>query len=125
MNDSLQSEYKNYVKYLNKVIENAKIKYDKDLIEKNSGNTRQLCKIINSELGNKGIKDNISEIYDENKEIVKDPTTIANIMNDYYGKMGKEMSDNITAPSNNIIQLPPSNLNSIFLNPKNEMEIKK
>ena len=26
-------------------------------------------------------------------------------MNDYYGKMGKEMSDKITPPSNNFIQL--------------------
>ena len=38
-------------------------------------------------------------------EIVKDPSKIANIMNDYYGKMGKEMSNKITAPSNNFIQL--------------------
>ena len=37
MNESLQTEYKNYVKYLNKVIKDAKIKYEKDLIEKNSG----------------------------------------------------------------------------------------
>ena len=27
-------------------------------------------------------------------------------MNDYYGKMGKDMSDKITATSNNFIQLP-------------------
>ena len=125
-NDRLQSEYKNYVKCLNKVIKDAKIKYEKDTIEKNSYNPRQLWKIINSKLGNKGKKDNnISEIYDEDKEVVKDPTKIANIMNDYYGKMGKEMSDKITATRNNIIQLPPSNLNSIFLNPTNENEIKK
>ena len=39
--------------------------------------------------------------------------------------MGKEMSDKITAPSNKSIQLPPSNANSIFLNPTNEIEIKK
>ena len=127
MNESLQREYKNYVKCLNKVIKDAKIKYEKDLIlEKNSGNPRQLWKIINSKLGNKGKKDNnISEIYDENNEIVKDPSKIAKIMNDYYGKLGKDMSDKITAPSNNFIQLPPSNVNSIFLNPTNEMEVKK
>ena len=46
-------------------------------------------------------------------------------MNDYYGKMRKEMSDKITAPSNNFIQLPPSNVNSIYLNPTNEIEVKK
>ena len=34
MNDSLQREYKNYVKCLNKVIKDVKIKYEKDLIEK-------------------------------------------------------------------------------------------
>ena len=126
MNESLKSEYKKYVTCLNRVIKGAKIKYDKDLINKNSGNPRQLWKIINSKLGNKGKKDNIiSEIYDENKEIVKDPTKIANIMNEYYGKMGKEMSDRITAPSNKTIQLPPSNVKSIFLNPTNEYEINK
>ena len=46
-------------------------------------------------------------------------------MNDYYSEMGKEMSDKITAPSKNFIQLPPSNVNSIFLNPTNEIEVKK
>ena len=45
-------------------------------------------------------------------------------MNNYHGKMGKAMSDKITAPSNNFIQLPPSNVNSNFLNPTNEMEVK-
>ena len=91
-------------------------------------NTRifQLWKIINSKLGNKGKEDNnISEIYDENNEIVKDPSKIAKIMNDYYGKMGKDMSDKSTAPSNNFIELPSSNVNSIFLNSTNEMEVKK
>ena len=34
MNESLQRQYKNYVKCLNKVIKDAKIKYEKDLIEK-------------------------------------------------------------------------------------------
>ena len=46
-------------------------------------------------------------------------------MNDHYGKMGKDMGDIITAPSNNFIRLPPSNVNSIFLNPTNEMEVEK
>ena len=79
MNERLQREYKNYVKCLNKVIKDAKIKYEKDLIEKNSGDPRQLWKIINSKLGNKGKEDNnISEIYDENNEIVKDPSNCNN-----------------------------------------------
>ena len=42
MNHSLQREHKNYVKCMNKVIKDAKIKYEKDLIVKNSGNPRQL-----------------------------------------------------------------------------------
>ena len=70
-------------------------------------------------------ENNISEICDENNEIVKHPSKIPNIMNDYYGKMGKQMSDRITAPSNNFIQLPPSNVNSIFLNPTNEIDVEK
>ena len=126
MNESLQREYKNYDKCMNKVIKDAKIKYEKDLIEKNSGDPRQLWKIINSKLDKKVKKDNnICEIYDENNEIVKDPSKIAKIMNDYYGKMGKDMSDKITGRSKNFIQLPPSNVNSIFLNLTNEMEVKK
>ena len=40
MNNSLQSVYKNHVKCLNKVMKDAKIKYEKDLIEKNSSNPR-------------------------------------------------------------------------------------
>ena len=61
-----------------------KLNMKNDMIEKNSYNPRQLWKIINSKLGNKGKKDNnISEIYDEDKEVVQDSTKIANIMNDY------------------------------------------
>ena len=53
---------------MSKVIKDAKIKYEKDIIEKNSDNPRQLWKIINSKLGNKGkIDNNISEIYDEER----------------------------------------------------------
>ena len=63
------SKYKNYVKFQN----DSNIKCDKDLIRKKSGNPRQLWKIVNSQLGNKSKKDgNISEIYNENKEIIED-----------------------------------------------------
>ena len=39
--------------------------------------------------------------------------------------MGKEMCNKITAPSNKSIKIPPNNLYSIFINPTNEIEIKK
>lgn len=50
-NDRLKNDYKKYTKILNKVITEAKIKFDGEQMEKNQKNPRNLWKIIKTELG--------------------------------------------------------------------------
>ena len=73
-NDILRKEYKNYIKILDKIIKDAKMKYEKNLIQKNSNNPRQLWSIINDTLGakKKGKKNiDITEIKTDKNEIIK------------------------------------------------------
>ena len=52
-NEILRKEYKNYIKILDKIIKDAKMKHDKNLIQKNSNNPRQLWSIINDTIETK------------------------------------------------------------------------
>lgn len=125
-NNALKQEYKNYIKVLDKVIKDAKIKHDKEMIEKNSNNPKQLWSIINSKIGNKNKKDsNINEIINENKESIKDQKEIANTMNDFYCNMGEKMSKKILEPKNTNLELPEMIQNTIFIKPTDSLEIKK
>lgn len=125
-NEILRNEYKNYIKVFKKVCKDAKIKHDKKLIENNSGNKRQLWSIINSKLGRKKKIDNeINEIKDKNKTLVKDRAEIVNIMNKHYCSIGQEMSNNIQIEDNEKCDLPEMNEKTIFIKPTNSNEIKK
>lgn len=50
-NLTLKNEYKNYEKIFNKVIKDAKYKFENREIKRSSGNPRQLWNIINNKLG--------------------------------------------------------------------------
>ena len=71
-NPITKTEYKNYVIILNKVINEAKLLFDREQFQQNSNNPRNLWKIINTKLGkNVKRKDNVNQLYD--KDIKKPP----------------------------------------------------
>lgn len=95
-NSILKNEYKNYVKVYDKIIKEAKLKYDNDQIASNLNNTKNLWNIINQKLG-KGHKkeNNISYIVDESNLKIYDSTEISNTMNSYFCNVGLQLSSNI------------------------------
>ena len=121
----MKKEYKNYVKILDKLIKDAKTKHDKEIIQRNSDNPKQIWSIINSKIGNKNkTYSQVNEIINENNVTIKDQTQIANIINDHYCNIGKKMSNKIVVPNNKKIELPNMNVNSIFIKPTDVFEIK-
>ena len=114
-NNQLKPQYKTYAKILDKVITDAKIKYEMNLVKNNANNQKQLWKIINTKIG-KNTNENsvISYIKIDNNKI-SDKAEIAKHMNRYFCEIGRKLSDNIVKPPNAELRLTDMNANSIFL----------
>ena len=124
-NLELKKEYKNYEKILNKVIHNAKIINDNNIIMKNINNPRKMWNNINTIIGKNSKKDDkINCIKDNNVKLMQ-PIDIANSLNDYFCNIGKTLSDNIITPTNSTINLPNNNSKTFFLYETNNIEIYK
>ena len=65
-NQITKTEYKNYVKILNKVINEAKLRFDQEQVQLHSNSPRNLWKIINTKLvKNVKKRDNVNQLYDK------------------------------------------------------------
>lgn len=82
-NDELKLQYRQYTKLLDKVIIDAKVKYDKKQIESNINNPKKLWEVINDKIGNKKSRDTINCIKTGDKKVT-DKTEIANDMNSFF-----------------------------------------
>ena len=122
-NNQLEKQYKNYKKILDKVILDAKIKHDKDIVKKNINNPKKLWDFINSKIGKvkNRFKDTLDYIKIDNKKI-SDKIEIANTMNNYFCEIGQKLSDKIDITEGNV-RLPTMNNNSIFINATNKYEV--
>ena len=122
-NEQLKSEYKNYAKILDKVILDAKIKYERNLVQSNLNNPKKLWEIINSKVGKK-IKSNVTIDYIKVDNVkISNKMEIANIMNKYFCEIGQKLSEKIDKPIQTEISLPKMNKNSMFVNPTNAYEV--
>lgn len=123
-NEEVKREYKKFVVDLDKIIRQAKYRYEHDEIERNSNNPRRLYEIINYKLGSHKIKnENIKYIIDDNKVKVSDPQIMANKMNQYFCNIGKKLGSKINKPPGRKLELPAMNHKTIFLKPTNRTEI--
>lgn len=82
LSDVLKNEYKNYEKIPNKVIKDAKYKYEREKIQAASGDTKKLWNIINQKLGKKRKNSNIINTKIDNKK------DIVNTFNTYFCEVG-------------------------------------
>lgn len=107
---------------LKRVIKDAKFKYEKNRINKISNDTKKLWKIINKKIGKKTRVDNKIKSIQDNGIKVEGKIEIANIMNNFFCNVGKNLSNNIKA-----IYIKPKeierNTKSIFLYPTNADEV--
>lgn len=125
-NVSLKKDFKNYEKILNKVIKDAKCKYDKKKIESCKQNTKHLWDFIKDKLDKKSKKGNkIDFIKGDNGTKITNLKEMANYMNTYFSTIGEKLSQKIKQPLGEKIALPSMNPNTIFLKPTNYIEISR
>ena len=100
--------------------------HDRDIIKRNSNDLKSLWNFIDKKLGKKTRNsDEITYIYDENKQKIKDPLLISNSMNSFFSNIGSKLSNEIHVPPNTKLILPPSNTKTIFISPTDKYEIKR
>lgn len=123
-NEMLKNEYKNYVKVLNKVIDEAKNTHEKEYIEKNINNKKKLWDIINEKVSKKSKKkDTIKYIIDSENNKIEDEKIIAEKMNEYFCSIGQHLRNKITQPPNASTSMPQRNPKTMFFRPTNCSEI--
>lgn len=122
--ETLKNEYMEYTKILNKVIKDAKIKYEQGRIVDNLNDPKMLWKIINEKIGKGKKKEEKIKTINEQGYKVTNKEEIASTLNKYYCEVGKNLSKNINKPTTQPKQFE-RNPKSIFLLPTNAEEICK
>ena len=124
-NITFKNDYKNYEKILNKVIKNAKFKFENSEVKRINQNSRLLWKTINGKLG-KNSQHKIAPNYlIVNNQRITDKSQMANTMNGYYCRVGKDLSNQIPNINPEQLKLPDNNEKSIFIHPTNYQEVQK
>ena len=126
-NNTVKKEnYKNYIKILNRIINQAQDDHERKQIQTTMNNQKNLWRIINNKLGkNSKRNNNINFIVDNNNKKITDSKEIADHINNFFCNVGKQLRDKIKIPPNKRIRLPSWNNKSIFLHPTNHQEIQK
>ena len=82
-NITLKNDYKNYEKILNKVIKDAKYKFECNEIKRVTQNSRLLWNTINCKLGKGSQKKNSPDYLIVDNQKLVDKMAMANAMTDY------------------------------------------
>lgn len=123
-NQILKDDYKKYLKVLNRVIKDAKFKFEEKQIENSCKDPKKLWKFINTKIGkNKKTLNSIDFVIDEKNNKITDPDDIVESINDYFCTIGNKLQNTIKARKEEPLILPENNLNTIFINNTDEMEI--
>lgn len=122
-NVQAKQEYNSYCKVLNKVIVDAKMKYEKSMIEKNKNDSKYIWNVIDNKLGRSKRSNNIIKQMNVDGNIINSTDEIVNEMNKYFCDIGTTLSDSIVHPPNTELKLPDRNLNSVFFSRTNAREI--
>lgn len=125
-NSATKKEFQLYSKILNRVISEAKYRYEYEEVQTNLHSTKKLWNLINEKIGKvKNKEQNINYILDENELKINNSKEIASKFNYYFSNIGIELSAKIDQPPNTTIDLPPSNHKTFFLFPTNNFEIQQ
>lgn len=108
---------------LNKLINEAKIKFYKELIEKNRTSNKNLWQAIKYMTGINNKNTNIiNDILKVDGQIVRDPIKIANVFNKHFVEVGQKLADDL--PDLTLSEPEePSNRHSMFLTPVCDEEV--
>ena len=120
-NLELLNAYKQYRNYLNSLIKKTKGDYYKNKLHEYKNDPKNLWKTINEGLSNYKNNQNIN--LKDNNIIYSDKKTVANIFNNYFINVGKEMTNKLDYK--NILPRRNIKCSSIFLTPVDEDEVLK
>lgn len=121
-NAFLNEQYKNYKNKLQMLLKKSKIKYIKEQIQQNKGNTSQLWKTIGS-ICQEGKSHEIISCIKDGDHVLTNPILIANTFNKYFSNVGKSLADKIDCPQENNADSAIHNANSIYLSEVTDLEI--
>lgn len=91
----LKEKYDNHKNLLEKVIEQRKKNYYKNMIDKNSNNNNKLWKVVNDIRGTNRSKNEVMNIKNDKDKILTDKKEIADEFNKTFVEMGKKLADKI------------------------------
>lgn len=115
------TDYKKHKNKLQELIRITKNNYYKEQIQKNKYNCQTLWKVVNDYTKRKKTVDEIKDIKVYEKTI-SDKKEMANIFNQFYSEIGREMAQKIIKPNISVVKNPTCN-KSIFLYPANSEEV--
>jgi len=124
--DELDSKFKTYRNNLKKLIEITRQNYYKEQVKEAGNNNKKVWQCINEATNNVSKKSSkILSIDDGNGEMIDDEQEIANVFNNFFTNIGKNIAAKIDNSYN--FPLPSINYNphTIFLNPVNKNEVIK
>lgn len=123
----LKAEFTAYRNNLNKLIKKAKNDYFQNKINESQGDYKKIWDIINDISNSKRNKDdNINSLYNSNNIEIKENREKANLMNNFFINIGKEMADSIKNKHANNPTLASEEIiinESFFLAPVTKNEI--
>lgn len=123
-NLELKKNYKDYEKILNKIIKDAKYKYDQSTFNKCGKDSKSLWSFINKKINRckKNKNKTIDSVLDDGK-IVTDKNCIADVFNKFFGTIGENLAEKIDKSNNDELPLPKYNTKCCFFTPISPVEI--
>lgn len=121
-NFSIQKEtiYKEYRNRLNKIIKYTRNEFYKRKIEENQRDIKKIYNIVSEATNNCKQNSILSQIRNENNDIINDQKAIADLCNRYFISVGKNMSKHFSSEPPILKNTPVS---SMYLKPTNFNEI--
>ena len=122
----LWQKYKQLRNSISSQLNVNKSKYYSKYFEENKSNITNIWKGIKDLVTIKNNHSNTKFSLYHNNELKTDPTEVANIFNDFFVKIGPKLASKIPNTNRNFSHLNSTkNLNSIYLKPTDEDEVKK
>ena len=124
--DDKLTKFKSFRNKLNFIIRKSKRDYFYKKFESTKNNIRQTWKTINGIIGKNKITKQQSSFTADNGEVVKDPTRICNLFNNFFVEIGPKLASNIHHSGKDFYEyLQHPTQNNLFLNPIHSKEILK
>lgn len=124
-NEYTENEFKKLKNKVNNTRKQLQKKHAEKKLEEANGDSRKTWRVLNDFCKkNKKNKCEIKEITKNNKQIIHDPTEIAQEMNKHFATVGKNLALEIKKPQT-VTFKEEEIINSIFLEPTNKKEIEK